>query len=63
MARVIQCDACKKVDEATRTFCLEVCKGTPHPHASTTTVLKVDICKDCYDKVLQVLSLEVVKKC
>lgn len=63
MSKVIQCDACKKVDEVTRTFTIEARKGTHSSNMPGEMVLNIDVCKACYDKVLQTLGLEVVKKC
>lgn len=54
MARIVECDACKKTCACEKAYKVQVCKINA-AYTKGGKLFEVDVCPDCYEHVKEVL--------
>lgn len=58
MAKVIECDACGKVDKPEETYVIDLCKRKAIDRLLGNSEIRLEVCNECYEKVLEVLNID-----
>lgn len=58
MAKVIECDACGKVDLPEKTYVIDMCKRQSITRLYEENEKRLELCSECFYKVLEVLGVD-----
>lgn len=58
MAKVIECDACGKVDMPEETYVIDMVKRKSIDRLLGETEKRLEVCSECFEKVLEVLHID-----
>lgn len=58
MAKVIECDACGKVDVPEETYVIDMCKRRSIDRLDGNNEKRLEVCNECFEKVLEVLGID-----